>query len=236
MTTQTGIIYCATSRTTGKQYVGQTVRSLVKRRQSHESRARKGSALVFHSAIRKYGADDFAWEILQTLPIEQLDSAETSHIEALGTYRKKAGYNIARAGGRKTMLGLKRAPFSAEHRRRISEAHKGKTIHPEHLRKLHVGHSEWTPSDQHRLAITNALKGGRHTDQARRNMSAAQTGRTFSAEHRRRLSESHKGKTGRTMSAEARQRIAEKLKGHTVSDETRRKISDALKRRQLEIS
>lgn len=229
---KTGIIYCATSRTTGKRYVGQTARTLARRRQSHESRARKGSDMVFHAALRKHGAGDFDWEVLATVSIDQLDAAETTHIEAMRSAQKEFGYNVASVGGLGTQSGRKRGPFSEEHRRKISEAHKGKKVDPEHLRKLLEGRQKWKPSDEQRRAIGLANKGRKHTEEARRNMGAAKRGIRLSEEHRRKLSESHKGKPGRSYTAEQRAQIAEKLMGHSVSDETRRKISEALRRRR----
>ena len=75
-------------------------------------------------------------------------------------------------------------------------------------------------------------------------------GRTFTEEHRRKLSEAHhniseetrkkiseakKGKNnpmfGRTFTDETRRKMSEAKKGVTLSEETRRKISESLKRR-----
>lgn len=204
----TGIIYCATSRTTGKKYIGQTVRTLARRRQSHESNSRRGSMMAFHCALRKYGPGDFTWTVLEVLPVELLDASETEAIQRHGT--AEHGYNVARQGGNQTMLGLKRGPFSEEHKRKISEAHIGKKTDPDHLRKLWEGRDKWQPSEEQRQRRRGLLKGFKHTEEARQNMSAAQRGRVFTEEHRRRLSEAHKGK-----------------KPPPMSEETRRKISDA---------
>lgn len=230
---KTGIVYCARSKTSRKRYVGQTVRLLARRRQSHEYAARKMSPLPFHAALRKYGATDFTWRVLRRVVVSELDKVETEFIEKLATYKKVNGYNIARVGGHKTRLGLKIGPFSIEHRRKISEAHKGKKVDSAHLAKLHAGRRRWKPTLEFKLAVSRAHKGRKHTEEARRNMSRAQKGRVFSVEHRRKLSEVHKGKKGHPVSSEVRARISATLMGHKVSRKTRLRIKKALRKRKL---
>ena len=62
-------------------------------------------------------------------------------------------------------------------------------------------------------------------------------GRTFSEEHRKKISESQKGRTspmkGVTLSEETRRKISESHKGHTVSEETRKKMSESQKGKKL---
>src|SRR4051812_11349941 len=56
-------IYKATNLINSKSYIGFT-RSLRDRKYQHENSARKGSGFAFHAAIRKYGSENFSWEIL----------------------------------------------------------------------------------------------------------------------------------------------------------------------------
>ena len=78
---------------------------------------------------------------------------------------------------------------------------------------------------------------------------APNKGKTFSDEHRRKLSDSHKGKTltaehrqkiaehnpwlGKHLPAETRRKLSEANKGHFVSDETRQKIGASEKGKPL---
>ena len=123
--------------------------------------------------------------------------------------------------------------MSEEHRRKMSEALKGKSawnkgkkckpITEEHARKMH-----------------EAWKGKHHTEESRRKMSEAQKGRpsprkgvTLSEDIRRKMSEAAKN-----MSEEHRRKLSESKKGEKnpnfgkkFSEEHRRKLSEAVKKR-----
>jgi group I intron endonuclease len=85
--------------------------------------------------------------------------------------------------------------------------------------------------------LVNSTDGGEGhsgfspTEETRAKLSAAGKGRPFSPEHRAAISRSKKGKgnglTGRKRPSEVRNKIQQTLRGHTVSKETRRKISTA---------
>lgn len=117
-----GIIYCATCATNGKKYVGQTCRPCVigpealleRRRGKHEATAARGSRLPFHSAIRKYGAATFAWEILESLAdIDALNSREEYYINTLRTLHRSHGYNAMHGGLNRTGTTEMRARMAA---------------------------------------------------------------------------------------------------------------------------
>ena len=60
------LIYKATSATTGKVYIGQTTQTLQERINQHNSHAYGHQYNYhFHNAIRKYGAEDFNYEIIE---------------------------------------------------------------------------------------------------------------------------------------------------------------------------
>lgn len=112
-----GCVYIATSKTTGKAYVGMTTQTLIKRRNGHHTDTDKGTGnSVFHKALHKYGTSDFIWEELLTSDNEDtLFQKEEELIAAYGTHLPH-GYNIT-SGGR----GTKRVAFSVSRRRENRE-------------------------------------------------------------------------------------------------------------------
>ena len=115
---KTGIIYLATCKNTGKQYIGQTIRELRQRKIRHFSDSKRTKKSAFACAIQKYGKDAFVWEILETCIEKNLNDRESHWISALDTLSPN-GYNL-KTGGR-------RCKHSKESREKISKARKGCT-------------------------------------------------------------------------------------------------------------
>jgi group I intron endonuclease len=94
-----GIIYCAICVKNMKRYIGQTVGKLNKRKNHHIYKAKIGSTLYFHTALRKYGKESFIWEeIDKAFSKEDLDNKEKYYINFYHTQDKKLGYNISDGG------------------------------------------------------------------------------------------------------------------------------------------
>ena len=93
-------IYKATSKTTGKVYIGQSCQPLDKRMNQHLSRAMTNydPSNHFHNAIRKYGFSDFFFEIIEDniLDNETLNEREKYWIEQYNSYYD--GYNSTFGG------------------------------------------------------------------------------------------------------------------------------------------
>jgi len=88
------IVYKITNKTNGKSYVGYTVRTLDQRWKSHQSSVRQGSKFRFHSAIRKYGVDDWNVETLfECDDINECKKMEEHYIKDLFLMDKRFGYN-----------------------------------------------------------------------------------------------------------------------------------------------
>lgn len=124
----TSRIYKATSKTTGKSYIGYTQQLLPRRMSNHKCKALKGSTLYFHQAIQKYGWDDFEWEILfeswdndfchkvaEQLIIETWDSLENGYNLTVG-----GGNFPAYKGSTHPLFGKPRTP---EEKAKISANH-----------------------------------------------------------------------------------------------------------------
>lgn len=81
----------------GKVYIGQTVLTLTRRRQSHFDAAKRGSKNHFHKAIRKYGRDVFDWKVIDTATSrEELGKLEAQYINEYDSIRR--GYNEVTGG------------------------------------------------------------------------------------------------------------------------------------------
>ena len=97
-------IYKATSATTKKVYIGQSSQTLQERINQHNSQAFGAqNNYHFHNAIRKYGTDDFHYEIIEDniKTIEELNEREKYWISYYDSYYN--GYNSTLGGdGRQT--------------------------------------------------------------------------------------------------------------------------------------
>jgi len=112
-----GIIYCALNTTNNKVYIGQTVKSLERRKQLHETDAKNGMNFHFQRALRKYNKNVWEWNILVVAYCEEeLNALEKYWIWVFNSISK--GYNI-REGGSHGKLN----EISKE---KISKANKGK--------------------------------------------------------------------------------------------------------------
>lgn len=133
-----GIVYKYTSPN-GKCYIGQTTRP-VERKIEHISQALSGSKLAFHRAIRKYGIDNFTYEILCSVRAnskrklkESLDTLESFYIEKYNS-NGVCGYNLTSGGD-----GILGYLHSLETKSKLSKAHKGK----KHSTETKVKMSNW---------------------------------------------------------------------------------------------
>lgn len=98
------LIYKATCKTTKKIYVGQTS-NFNERKYDHIADSfnpnSKSYNTYFHRAIRKYGVDDFIWEIVEefekNINLEVLNEAEKKYIK-LFDCRNPKGYNSTNGG------------------------------------------------------------------------------------------------------------------------------------------
>lgn len=140
------IIYKATNKVNGKCYIGQTRHSIEVRKRKHLLCARKGVKTNFYKAIRKYGADNFEWEIVcSTNDKQKLNELETFYITKYDSI--KNGYNMV-DGGDNNVMDIESVKTkhdevmrSPEVRKKISDTMKSKIANGEfftveHRKKL----------------------------------------------------------------------------------------------------
>jgi group I intron endonuclease len=106
-------VYLVTNKVNRKQYVGQTVRSLEKRWNSHVSVAMRGKGSYLAHAIKMHSSEKFMVETLHICESkEEMDFTEIFYIELLKT-KRPVGYNLT-AGGEGN-LGWKPSEKTKEH-------------------------------------------------------------------------------------------------------------------------
>jgi group I intron endonuclease len=188
---RTGIIYCATSPC-GKKYIGRTIQSIEKRKYSHNSSVRKGSNLFFHNAIRKYGIENFSWDILvkesHEDPVELIKTLNKKEIEFINKENTfwPAGYNLNKGGGNYTypeyyerkgksfeeIFGEEKAQ---KIKKRMSKGLKGKTrgrkCSKKEIEKRSISNTGKKRTEKTKEKICNSLLGTRHTVERRKNIS-----------------------------------------------------------------
>ena len=57
------ICYSATHNASGKQYIGITTRDLAARKAEHETHSAQGGQTMFHTALLRYGKENFSWKV-----------------------------------------------------------------------------------------------------------------------------------------------------------------------------
>ena len=134
---------------------------------------------------------------------------------------------------------MQKRRYSADARRRMSEAHLGKPLTEEHRRNLsesrrgeknHNYGRKFTPEMRRKMseaalgrAPWNKGKTGIYSPETLEKMSLAKLGKPLSEETRRKLSEARRG---RTFTEEHRHKISEAHYGKKLSEEHKRKISE----------
>lgn len=156
------IVYKHTNKINQKVYIGLTCQKPYQRWKGGHGYKPKGKAETsyFYNAILKYGWENFSHEILFTGLTKE--EAERIEIELIAKYKsdlREYGYNIDRGGN---SIGK----MSEETKQKLREIHKDKTANAERYKK-----------------ISESKKGTRLSEEHKRNLSKAKTGRYVGAEN-----------------------------------------------------
>lgn len=174
---RTTIVYVATNKTNGKQYVGVTRLSLEARKSRHEANARRGHRGKLYGAIRKHGSKVFVWEVIST---------HQTYKDALSEERKqiaerKPHYNMT-AGG-EGVLGIR---HSEKTKKEWSRKRKGKATWAagkcpdyvrEKLKEAHKRRIKKPPTERQLAAYANFHKIG--NARRRKPIRCNETGQVF---------------------------------------------------------
>jgi group I intron endonuclease len=91
-------IYVITNEVNGKQYVGQTIKTIEKRWKQHLRDIKRQALPHLYHSMSKYGIDKFSIrELYECHTQEELDFAEIFYIALLGT-KSPNGYNLTNGG------------------------------------------------------------------------------------------------------------------------------------------
>lgn len=146
------IIYKVTNIVNGKIYIGQTSRTLSRRKIEHINQAQNNSrnCRYFHSALLKYGFDNFTWEVLCSMDnIESLNLKEVEYIKEYNSFGEN-GYNLCNGGNSnvgykhsdETILKMKQRRHSENSKSKLSLAHFGKVLSEstkDKIRQINIG-------------------------------------------------------------------------------------------------
>jgi group I intron endonuclease len=191
-------IYKATNKINQKKYIGYTKNFRERKSRHHKSALVYKKPFAFYEAIRKYGWDNFEWEILyeswdgeHCLTI--MEPYFISEYESFGPN----GYNMDK-GGRKGMLGLKRKPLTEEQKQKISIATKKNSLkgsnHPMYGSNI---------NEKLKMAAKTSMLGKSHTEETKNKQSVARKkyllknpagmqNKKHSDSTKKKISESHK--------------------------------------------
>jgi group I intron endonuclease len=199
-------IYIWENNINKKKYVGQSVN--IERRKRNYIRCDKSINPYIRNAIKKHGIEKFTCTVIECDKSE-LNRLEQQYISDLKLTDRKYGYNIHPGGSK--------GPMSEETKKRLSKAMMGNI--PWNLGK------HWDEETREKISKNQLGKVVRQ--ETKDKISKANIGRKFSEEHKKRISEALKG-IKRPCGKD------HMYFGKHRSEETRRKISETLKKRANE--
>nr|DAI99448.1 MAG TPA: intron associated endonuclease [Caudoviricetes sp.] len=143
------IVYKATNKINNKVYIGITTKTLEHRKRIH-IRDSKTKDTYFYRALRKYGENNFEWEIIDSAEtMEELEELERYYINLYDSFNnKKKGYNS-------TSGGYNLYEITDEERRNRSKRAKGEN-NPMYGVESPMKGKHFT--EEHKSKISNALK------------------------------------------------------------------------------
>lgn len=207
-------IYKITNTINGKVYIGQAIdidqRWKTHRRNSLNQRSKEYNYPLYR-AMRKYGIENFTFEVVEKCCNEELNDKEVFYIKQYNSYihsEKSNGYNMTIGGG-----GTRGYILSEVSREKISMATRGEN-NPMYGKKGELSPLFGTRfSEEHKQKISEALSNRKLSKETIARISKSKKGVKFSKEHRKKLSEKTKGEKN-------------PFYGKTHSEETKKKISD----------
>jgi len=184
-------VYLITNKVNGKKYVGQTIRTLKQRWNSHVTTARNGGKFAISKAINKYGSKAFSIETLRMCKSrKELNKFEALFIDSIGTISPN-GYNLTTGGEspipseetkkkqREAKLGMHISPsteFKPGNRPSPKTEFKaGHRSSPD--TEFKKGHRTWNKGTNYGSGESNSFFGKKHSEESKRKMRLAKLGK-----------------------------------------------------------
>lgn len=193
----------------GKIYVGSS-QNLRRRLRVHRRLLERSKHFAKHlqAAWNLMGAGSFLFEVVELCEIAMLLEKEQRHITEKRAVDPKFGYNSNPAAANRRGSHL-----SAESKAKISKAHLGRKLSPEHLKALRTRMRENPPnlgrpmSEAQKAKLSELRKGTKASEKTRAKMSVQRRGIPKSEETRARMSAAAKLLPPRT--AETKMRMSQ---------------------------
>lgn len=158
----------------GKVYVGQT-KCLTNRKLAHLSTARAGDQRPLYASIRKHGAENFAFEVLEECDDSLADEREQHWVTHFDSFNPEKGYNLTSGGVAATKVRVfekrcqkLRKESNPERGTKISARLTGRKLSEEHKRATSEGvkrylaqRGKWHVSDETRSKMSAVQKVAR---------------------------------------------------------------------------
>lgn len=190
-----GLIYKAICPN-GKYYIGQTIQVFSERIRCHEKDSFRYKNIKFYNALRKYGFENFKWEIVEdNIPSEFLNIKECEYIQIFNSYRN--GYNSTLGGDFQPMNN----PLIVE---KVANSNRGKKRSIETRKKI----------SESKIGI---YAGDKNPMFGRRGEKHPSFGKSISQEQKNKISLANKGRKRPDVSA--------KFKGRVISEQHKKKLS-----------
>ena len=165
-------IYKITNKLNGKVYIGQSIDIDTRWRQHINAK----DNVAIHNAIKKYGKENFKFEVLLECPADMLNVWERDMI-ALYDCISPNGYNLTEGG--------EGYQCSEETRRKMSEVNKGKHLSEETKKKMSESRKGKAPWNKGKTNI--------YSEETKKKMSDAKKGRRVSEETKIKIGNARKG-------------------------------------------
>jgi group I intron endonuclease len=216
-----GIIYKVINIINGMCYIGQTTKTLKKRKNCHLAKSRKNKGWKFHNAIREYGEENFLWEILyECSSILEMEQQELYYIRLNDSVEN--GYNSRYSN----------TCITEDIRQKLSKSNKGRKLTQEqkdHLSK--VAKQNWIDN---REKFNNGIKnrsyyGDKISEIKKKGFSDGTLVHGMKGKH-------HTEETKNKMCKKAKERNnveGNPMYGKKHSNNTKNKISEISKKRKI---
>jgi len=192
---------------------------LKKRKYDHIKNVERGLDFHFYRAVRKYGWNNFVFEILETACPIVRNERENHYIELYDSINK--GYN--------SVMADSSAP-SDETRKRMSLASKGRIVSEETRKLISIGNlrrEKYTHTEESKRNYKAAQNRPELKEAARQRLVERNENKVWTDEQRKHM---RKMKTGLKQTDETKKKISDGNRGKIISDETKKRQSKSMKK------